>query len=204
MYIDHTAFFNGYRAAFGRLKQGQVTGIELLGRNMEADPAISDLRWAAYMLATVKHDCAETWQPVEEVGKGVTRPYGREVIVRNENGNDFRNKYYGRGYVQLTWMDNYGAVGRALGLGDRLMLHPDLALAKDVAYGIMSYGMRHGTFTGRKLATYINDAKVDYEGARRVVNGTDQAARIARYAGRCETMLLGSIPAMAATAPAAT
>ena len=68
MFIDHTAFFNGYRSAFGRLKQGQVTGIELLGRNMEADTAMTDMRWAAYMLATVKHECGDTWQPIIERG----------------------------------------------------------------------------------------------------------------------------------------
>ena len=68
MFIDHTAFFNGYRSAFGRLKQGQVTGIELLGRHMEADTAMTDLRWAAYMLATVKHECSDTWQPIIERG----------------------------------------------------------------------------------------------------------------------------------------
>jgi putative chitinase len=85
-------------------------------------------------------------------------------------------------------------VGLKLGLGDRLMIHPDLALAKDFAYAIMSYGMRNGTFTGKRLATYISGAKADYENARRIINGTDQAVRIARYAGRFETMLLGSIP----------
>lgn len=58
MRIDHTAFFNGYRAAYGKLTQPVVSGIELLGRNMETDPDLKNLQWAAYMLATVKHECA--------------------------------------------------------------------------------------------------------------------------------------------------
>ena len=74
MQIDHTAFFNGYRAAYGKLPQAVISGIELLGRNMEADPALRNLQWAAYMLATVKHECANTWQPITERGpEGVLR-----------------------------------------------------------------------------------------------------------------------------------
>jgi hypothetical protein len=68
MRIDHTAFFNGYRSAYGKLTQGVVSGLELLGRNMEADPDLKNLQWAAYMLATVKHECADTWQPIVERG----------------------------------------------------------------------------------------------------------------------------------------
>ena len=56
MRIDHTTFFNGYRAAYGRLSQATVSGLELLGRNMEADPDLKNIQWAAYMLATVKHE----------------------------------------------------------------------------------------------------------------------------------------------------
>ena len=66
MHIDHTAFFNGYRAAYGKLSQGVVSGLELLGRNMESDPELKNLQWAAYMLATVKHECSDTWQPTME------------------------------------------------------------------------------------------------------------------------------------------
>ena len=68
MQINHAAFFNGYRQAFGALKPNQVAGFEVLGRNMEMDPALTDARLAAYMLATVKHECANTWQPIVERG----------------------------------------------------------------------------------------------------------------------------------------
>nr|ALV66648.1 putative endochitinase 3 [Melittobia sp. EOM-2016] len=35
-------------------------------------------------------------------------------------------KYYGRGYMQLTWGANYKAASQALGLGDKLLREPEL------------------------------------------------------------------------------
>src|SRR4051812_15282121 len=43
-------------------------------------------------------------------------------------------------------------------------------------------GMEKGMFTGRGLSSYIAPPKVDFIGARRVVNGTDRAKLIARLA----------------------
>ena len=59
-------------------------------------------------------------------------------------------------------------------------------------YAIMSYGMRQGSFTGKKLSTYIYSAGCDYQQARRIINGTDQAAKIAGYAERLELILRAS------------
>jgi putative chitinase len=53
----------------------------------------------------------------------------------------------------------------------------------------MSYGMRHGSFTGKKLSDYISGAQLDYRGARRIINGHDQAALIAAYAANIEYLL---------------
>ena len=39
-------------------------------------------------------------------------------------------RYHGRGYIMLTWSDNYRAAGHAIGVGDRLVNEPDL-LAND-------------------------------------------------------------------------
>lgn len=191
--VDVASALDLYVYSYGELDDRQREGLSFLLRSVTADPALTDLRWAAYMLATVKHECADRWQPIEEFGKGAGRPYGNEVEARDSNGNVHRNRYYGRGYVQLTWVDNYLRVGRALGLDDQLMIRPDLALSQDIAYRIMSHGMRHGIFTGKRLATYIDGVKVDYERARRIINGTDQAARIARYANRFETVLVASV-----------
>lgn len=199
MKIDHTAFFNGYRNAFGRIKQDTVTGIELLGRQMESDPEITDLRWAAYMLATVKHECANKWLPITEYGnKSYFDKYNAGTTIGKRLGNTQPGdgyKFRGRGYVQITGRANYDKLSKALNLpaDQNLIDHPENTLIPAVAYGIMSYGMRHGTFTGKKLADYISGDKCDYKNARRIINGLDQCDTIKGYAEKLESILRASI-----------
>ena len=197
--IDHTKFFNGYRDAFGSLAQSKVTGIELLGRQMESDEEINDLRWAAYMLATVKHECADRWQPITEFGN---KAYFNKYEPGTKIGNNLVNtvsgdgwKYRGRGYVQITGRANYTNMSKALGLPNdqNLVDHPEYALIPAVAYSIMSYGMRNGSFTGKKLSTYISGASCDYKNARRIINGLDQWELIQGYAEKFESILRASI-----------
>jgi len=199
MQINHTKFFTGYRDAFGKLTQDKVNGIELLGRQMEADPEIKDLRWAAYMLATVKHECADTWTPILERGNlAYFGKYEPATSIGKRLGNTKKGDgalYRGRGYVQITGRANYGKLSAALGLtGDEnLVDHPDHALIPAVAYSIMSYGMRNGSFTGKKLKDYISGTTCDYKNARRMINGLDQWQRIKGYAEKLEEILHASI-----------
>lgn len=200
MKFDRARLFAGYSAAFAALKPSQRAGLDALLAAAEADAEITDLRWLAYMLATVKHECADTWRPIEEYGKGKGRPYGKPVTVKDEAGNSYTNTYYGRGYVQLTWDYNYRSMGKAL--GKRLLYEPSLALDPAIAYAIMSYGMRTGAFTGAKLARFINAEGCDYVNARKIINGLDQANRIAAYARKLETVLRGSVIAAMDGVPA--
>ena len=195
MQVDHTRFFNAYRSAYGRLSQATVNGLELLGRNMVEDAELKSVQWAAYMLATVKHECANRWMPITEYGRrdyfdkyeAGTRLGGR--LGNTEPGDGYR--FRGRGYVQITGRANYARMTQALALGDDedLVRDPDQALRPVIAYRIMSLGMRKGLFTGRKLADYINDAGCDYKEARRIINGQDQAELIAGYAETLEAIL---------------
>ena len=199
MQVDHTRFFNAYRSAYGRLSQATVNGLELLGRNMVEDAELKSVQWAAYMLATVKHECANRWMPITEYGR---RDYfdkyetgtrlGRR-LGNTEPGDGYR--FRGRGYVQITGRANYARMTQALALGDDedLVRDPDQALRPVIAYRIMSLGMRKGLFTGRKLADYINDAGCDYKEARRIINGQDQAELIAGYAETLEAILREAI-----------
>jgi hypothetical protein len=185
--------FELYQFGYGPLTLPQRDGFAFLIASMSAEAEITDIRWAAYMLATVKHECSETWRPIEEYGRGIGRPYGKPVTVIDDQGVPHDYAYFGRGYVQLTWQENYQKMGQALGIGDGLMLHPELALDPGTAYKIMSYGMRNGSFTGARLGTYISGPKADYEKARQIINGTDRASRIADYARELETILIGSV-----------
>src|SRR5690242_13673166 len=145
MRFDRKKFFDGYSASFGVLRGEQVNGLNTLLDAAEVDPKITDVRWLAYMLATVKHECADTWQPIEEYGKGRGYRYGQPVAVKDSQGSTYANIYYGRGYVQLTLSSNYRNMG--ILLQNRLLYEPALALDPAVAYQIMSLGMRLGSFT---------------------------------------------------------
>jgi putative chitinase len=90
--------------------------------------------------------------------------------------------YYGRGYVQLTWLSNYRAAGRKLGLD--LVGNPALALEPGPAAQILVRGMVEGWFTGKKLSAYFTPMAADPTNARRIINGTDKAALIAGYHGK--------------------
>jgi hypothetical protein len=183
-----------YQFGYGAFASTQREGFTQLLNSLAADKDITDMRWAAYMLATVKHECGDKWRPIEEWGKGKGRKYGEPETVTDENGLAHQNAYYGRGYVQLTWKYNYETLGGDLGLGNQLVIEPERALEHDTAYRIMSFGMRNGRFTGKRLDRYINAAGVDYFNARRIINGLDQAERISAYARHMETVLLASIP----------
>lgn len=178
--IDREKFFDGYAANFNGISEKQKAAIAPILAAMEADEHVADLRHAAYMLATTKHETAHTFRPIEEYGKGKGRKYG---IVNPETG----KAYYGRGFVQLTWKDNYQSMAKVLGVN--LVLQPELALDPAHAYRIMSYGMRNGSFTGKKLIDYINPSMCDYRNARKIINGLDCAERIAGYAEKFETIL---------------
>ena len=192
MKIDRQKFHAAYESAFGAFSRpDRKAGMEALLSAAEGDTQITELRWLAYMLATVKHECADRWQPIEEFGKGQGYKYGKPVTVTDSSGKQYTNVYYGRGYVQLTWDYNYRAMGQKL--GNRLLYEPSLALDPEVAYQIMSLGMRQGSFTGVGLSKYINADGCDYVNARRIINGTDKAQTIAAYAQKFESILRASV-----------
>lgn len=145
---------------------------QLLGF-IAADNAIQDQRWVAYMLATVRHETAYTYAPIEEYGRGAGRSYGAPDPVTGQT-------YYGRGYVQLTWKSNYQTFSTALGID--LVQQPELALDPATSYQIASLGMTQGMFTGVGLPNFIHDDAADYVNARKIINGLDRADAIAGYA----------------------
>jgi hypothetical protein len=183
MTIHRDYFFDSIRhyLAGGSLVQGQVDGCNvLLDWFDDENPPIPDRhhlddRMLAYCLATAWHETAFTMQPIEEYGKGKGKEYGTPA-------GPYAQVYYGRGYVQLTWYDNYKRQDEKLGLRHELERQPDLALDPQIATQILLLGMADGDFTGKRLGNYFTDDLTDFYNARRIVNGTDKAADIAAYA----------------------
>lgn len=172
--IDRKKYFDKVRPLFGKISQSQVQGMDSILNEWEAR-GLPDLRWLAYMLATTYHETAGTMQPIREFGRGKGRPYGK---VDKETG----HVYYGRGFVQLTWKDNYKTMGDLLGVD--LVNNPDLAMDLKNATEILFQGMIKGLFTGKRLEQYFDCDTSDPVNARRIINGTDKAQLIAGYHSR--------------------
>lgn len=183
--INRKYFFDSIRDSLfhGDFTQPQVEGLDAILDRWEAS-GLTDLRWLAYMLATCYHETAKTMQPIEEYGKGNGYKYGKK-IKRSGIPYTLPDKiYYGRGYVQLTWYENYETMGRLLGID--LLNNPELALHPNIAAQIMFEGMTKGNshfgdFTGKSLENYFNETKEDWVNARRIINGIDKAELIAGY-----------------------
>jgi len=176
--MDRAAFYAAVRPIYGPLEQKQVDGFEAILD--EAVKRQTPLQHLAYMLATAWHETGFKMQPVEEIGKGRGRKYGHPAGPYNK-------VYYGRGFVQLTWLTNYEHAGEKLGIN--LIQFPEKALDCDTAAEIMFAGMTQGWFTGKKLSNYIGPNGADYKNARRIINGIDCAEKIAGHARSFEHAL---------------
>jgi len=147
---------------------------------------VTDIKQIAYVLATAYHESGR-FRFKEEIGKGNGRSYGRLIQVWGGK----RDAYYGRGWVQLTWLGNYGQFTARLsaitGKEIDLINKPELITQRDdINAYITVVGMKEGLFTGKKLSDYLGD---DYNNARRVVNGMDKHDLIASYAKKFEEAL---------------
>ncbi len=185
------AFFDSVRDSGmlgNALKPDQLKGLEAVLNAAEA--AKWPLAFTAYALATACHETAYTMQPVREA-------FWLSEAWRRSNLRYF--PFYGRGYVQLTWKANYDRADRELELGGRLNGNLDLALDPNIAAKIMVKGMEEGWFAGDKtgkrhtLARHLpanGPAKVaQFTSARRIINGTDKAGKIAGEASKFQAAL---------------
>jgi putative chitinase len=183
MLIDSIRFVQLYEAQWGNLSMDRAAGLRFLLDKISADEAIKDLRWAAYMLATVKHECRNEWRPIPEDGdhsyfdKYETGTRLGKILGNTQRGDGFR--YRGAGWTQITGRGNYAKFAGLLGID--LLKQPELALNPSVSYQIMSLGMKRGLFTGKKLGDYFNETANDSINARKIINGLDKALTISEY-----------------------
>lgn len=135
----------------------------------------------AYILATVEHETADSFQPVKE------SYYLGEPEGENHRQTLRYYPFYGRGYVQLTWDYNYRKYSDVLGLD--LVNDPDLVMRPDIALFILVDGMKFGVFTGITLDDCISNNRMDFLKARTIINGTDQAEKVQSYAMNWQAQL---------------
>ncbi|MDD4778056.1 MAG: hypothetical protein PHV53_07185 [Fermentimonas sp.] len=183
--MNKQQFFNEIAKSLfnGKLTRSQKSGMEYKLTAFDMFN-ISDNRRRAYMLATSYHETGRRMQPVEEIGCGAGKPYGKKFRCDATRYSLPDKLYYGRGDVQLTWYENYERMGRILDLP--LLEYPELALDAEVSALIMVEGMtrglsKKGDFTGVSLDNYFNPRRDDPFNARRIINGLDQADKIAGY-----------------------
>lgn len=142
----------------------------------------------AYVLSTAYWETARTMKPVKEAF-WLTEDWRRKNLRYYP--------HYGRGYVQLTWLENYRKASQKLGVD--FVSNPDLLLVPQHSAAILVLGMKEGWFRGgKKLSDYITLQRSDYKGARDIING-DQAKvvdgeriddKLARFAREYEALLL--------------
>lgn len=159
--IDREFFFTRVRVCLfdHHLSQEQVVGMNKILDEWEARD-LTDLRWCAYMLATVFHETGGKMIPVKEAGSNgylMGKPYW---------------PWIGMGLVQVTWHSNAVKFGAE---------KPEDLLSWPVALRALFDGMIKGMFTGNKLSDYFHRAKDDPLHARRIINGMDRAHRLAGY-----------------------
>lgn len=185
--MNSKAFYDNIRHSVfrGSISADRFQNMQLLVTEFRKYEGL-DYRHLAYLLATVYHETAGTMKPLEEYGKGAKYPYGK--MFKMGGGPSKRvaystpdHIYYGRGYVQVTWYENYERLSKVNRRGWDFLNKPELLLQPEPSAWAALYGMTTGMFTGKKLAHYINDELTDFEGARRIINGTDKAKLIANY-----------------------
>jgi hypothetical protein len=195
--VNRPAFLDTIRRSLfdSRLSARQRQGLELIIDTGVRRLGGGSQQALAYVLATAYHETGATMQPIREKGGRayLTRSYdmlGDKPTRARTNGNTAPGdgiRYAGRGFVQLTWKNNYRRIGDLMGID--LIESPDKALEPAIAALILVRGMQEGWFTGRKIGDYFTAERSDRVQARRIVNGLDRATTIAEYARKFETAL---------------
>jgi hypothetical protein len=174
--INRDIYFDEVRDSLfsGALTQQNVDGQNVILGLWEwqaTGTPMTDIRWLAYILATVYHETATRCWPVTE--------YGSQDYLQ---GKEYW-PYIGRGLIQLTWEENYRNASAMLGLIDDrdLVSHPEVALDSLIAARLAFRGMAEGFYTDMQLGMYFNDTTDDPINARQIINGNDKDELIASY-----------------------
>ena len=193
--MNRSAFFKAIRSLFKRgLRQEQVDGINGILRAFVTHGDGRE-KTLAYALATAYHETGRKMAPVRE-GFAKTDADARRAVnnlARRRGPNSavaryakpagpHGHVYYGRGHVQLTWLDNYRRSSADAGVD--LVADPDAMLDPEVSARVLIKGLIDGRWNGRGkgIAHYLPDhGRDDLKNARRTVNITDKWQLVGGY-----------------------
>lgn len=209
--MDRAKFFAALRSrgsgVFGTsLSQSQVDGVNGI---LDAFATHGDGRakTLAYAMATAYHETGGKMVPVRE-GFAKSDASARRIVANRKYGKPagrYGHVYYGRGQVQLTWMENYDR--SSLDAGYDLVAYPDKMLDPVISARVLIRGLLDGRWNGKGkgIAFYLpTNAPDDLMNARRTVNVTDKWAMIGEYykAFLAAIKAAGGVPATDAPDPA--
>jgi hypothetical protein len=126
--FDRDVFFKDLPLRTGLApKPAAKDGLNFLLDAFEADAGFTQIRDLAYVLATVRWETGQTFQPVKEK---------RASKDKNPRLWKLQNRYwssgfFGRGYVQITWEKNYQKAGERLAGTAFTLVSGDLTLEVD-------------------------------------------------------------------------
>lgn len=179
--IDRKAFFEGVKGPLfgGRFTPTQVQSIDDI-LDALAEFKVIEPSHVGYVFATAMWEVGKALAPVREgwaktdaqAIKHVEALFRKGVIKRNYAVLINGVSYFGRGFVQLTWEDNYRKAEAALGIP--LLAHPEMALQSRQAARILVWGMVTGAFRNKRLSDYRHG---DYYKMREIING-DKARKL--------------------------
>lgn len=183
-FIDRKFFFDTVRKTVfgGTLSAEQVFNLSAILQAIESY-GIEKASHVAAILATAYIEVGRKMAPVREgfaktdIGarRAVADLYAKGKIKKNYAvpAGPYGNSYYGRGFVQLSHLENYTKTGNALGLD--LVKDPDLMLQTPASAAAMVWGMKAGAYRkGKSLFTMLPDDVAtpgQFFEARDIVNG---------------------------------
>jgi len=211
--MDRSKFYAALRrrgsTVFGTsISQQQVEGIEGI---LDAFATHGDGRakTLAYALATAKHETGSRMVPVRE-GFAKDDAQARRIVAKRAYGKPagkYGHTYYGRGQVQLTWLENYNRSSTDAGYD--LVAYPDKMLDPVISARVLIKGLLDGRWNGKGkgIAFYLpTSGPDDLMGARRTVNITDKWELIGGYYAQFMAAIkeAGGVPVKSAPSPEVT
>ncbi|CAH1658791.1 Chitinase class I [Hyphomicrobiales bacterium] len=195
MTINRSTFFAyARRSPFGdRLTQQQVDGMTDILDEWDANYSRLPLTYLACYLGQAFRETGGTMAPVRETFATSDKQAMARLETAWTSGKlpsvktpYWRKGWFGRGRIQVTHAENYAYAQTKSGLpifGDRSLMLDSKAELKVSLPGTIEGWWTRGK---HRMSMYLDRPNPDFEGARRIVNGTDKAKLVATY---CEAFL---------------